>query len=166
MERRRENGVADKDGRLARLWRRWAARPYLYRGRSCTAESRARADSILVQAVNPMTRRQALGALGALALPWEQMLAQAAPAPAKGNGVGAMAGEALPPDLTNLHPIIQSIADQRSTRLSFLDAQWRELDAWKQAARAEFHRCLSYDPKPRPLRSELINREEREGFSL
>jgi hypothetical protein len=73
--------------------------------------------------MNPLTRRQAIGTLGALALPWEQLLAQVTPS-AVG---GAAANTALPPDLVNLHPIIDAIARERPLRLSFLDAQWRVL---------------------------------------
>lgn len=108
-----------------------------------------------------MTRRQALGALGALALPWEQLLAQA---PAK-SPAGAVEGS-LPPDLVNLHGTVQGIADARPLRYSFLDTQWRELEAWKNTVRPWFRERLSYDPKPEPMRAELLGRAEREGFTI
>ena len=90
----------------------------------------------------------------------------AQPAAKSAAGSTAPAATALPPDLVNLHPVMQSIADARRLPLSFLDAQWRDLDAWKKSARAEFRRCLSYDPPPQPLGADLVRREERDGFSL
>jgi dienelactone hydrolase len=108
-----------------------------------------------------LTRRQALGALGALALPWDRLLGQNAASQA-----GRAASGPLPPDLANLHPIMEGIARERRLPLSFLDAQWRNLDPWKKSARAEFRRCLSYDPKPEPLGADLVRREERDGFSI
>ena len=103
--------------------------------------------------------------MGAFALPWDRLLAQsngAAAAPAK-TGIDS---KTLPPDLQNLDTVMQGIARERSSGLSFLDAQWREIESWKNTARPEFRRCLSYDPKPRPLGAKLVRREEREGFSL
>ena len=115
--------------------------------------------------MNAFTRRQALGALGALALPWDQLLAQSAQRTAAAASSGAT-GATLPPDLVNLHPVVEWIAQQRPLPLSFLDAQWRDLEAWKTAARAEIRRCRSYDPKSLPLGADLVRREERDGFSL
>lgn len=113
------------------------------------------------------TRRQAFGAFGAFALPWDRLLAQV-PAPATAGPATANASAvALPPDLVNLHPLMQWIADeQRPLQLSFLDAQWRELDAWKKVARPFFRELLRYDPKPLPLRGDSVRREERDGFTL
>lgn len=85
---------------------------------------------------------------------------------AAGSPAASASAAALPPDLQNLHPIIESIARERPLWLSFLDPQWRELATWKNAARAEFRRCLSYDPKPVPVGAELVRREERDGFSI
>ena len=114
--------------------------------------------------MNSLTRRQAIGALGALALPWENLFAQpAAPALAV---PGALPGPPQSPDLANVHAIIEGIARERPLRLSFLDPQWRELDAWKKAARPELRRCLSYEPKPVPLGAEVVRKEPREGFTL
>jgi dienelactone hydrolase len=113
-----------------------------------------------------LSRRKALGTLGALALPWDQLLAQANPPVTATPAAGNAAADALPPDLVNLHPVMDWIASERPLRLSFLDAQWRDLDAWKKIARAEFRRCLSYDPKPLPLGAELVRREERDGFTI
>jgi hypothetical protein len=62
-----------------------------------------------------LTRRQALGALGAFALPWEHLFAQS-PGPAT---VGAAAvkgaGGALPPDLVNLHVYRPHMQDETFT---------------------------------------------------
>lgn len=112
-----------------------------------------------------VTRRQALGALGALALPWERLLAQNA-SPGSGASATPKATAAVPPDLVNLHPTIEAIAQARALRYSFLDPQWRELEAWKKTVRPWFRERLSYDPKPAPMRAELVGREEREGFTI
>jgi dienelactone hydrolase len=116
-----------------------------------------------------------LGTLGALALPWEQLIAQTTPTsslnavatPPAAAVPGASGSTAtLPPDLANLHAVIDPIAHSRALRHSFLDPQWRELEAWKNAARPLFHSLLSYDPTPVPLRAELVRREDRDGFTL
>lgn len=116
-----------------------------------------------------MTRREALGLVGALALPWDNLLAQAAPAAAAASRAAASAGAtgASVPDLANLHSVVQWIADeQRGLRLSFLDPQWRDLATWKTAARAFFREQLRYAPKPSELKPEVVRREERDGFML
>jgi dienelactone hydrolase len=113
---------------------------------------------------NGLTRRQALGALGALALPWDNLFGQAG-SPA--SSINTTAGAALPPDLVNLHPVMQWIADeQRPLQLSFLDSRWRSLETWKQAARPFFRERLQYGPNPLPLRADFLRREERDGFTL
>src|SRR5687767_12230158 len=114
-----------------------------------------------------LTRRQALGALGALALPWNDLFAQDAAA-----GAGAVAGATnsrgtMPPDLANLHSVIQWIADgQRPLNLSFLDPQWRNLESWKAKARPFFREQLRYNPEGLPVKADLVKREQREGFTL
>jgi dienelactone hydrolase len=110
----------------------------------------------------PVTRREAIGLLGALALPLDALLtstagaAEATPAPAS----------PLPPDLANLHDTMAWIARENGPRLSFLDAQWNSLATWKSVARPILRRYHSYDPKPVPLAAELVRREERDGFSI
>lgn len=117
--------------------------------------------------MNSLTRRQAIGALGAVALPWEHLFAQANahPAAVASKSAGPLSVP-LKPDLENLHPILEAIARERPLRLSFLDRQWRDLDRWKKAARSELRRCLSYEPTPLPLGAEVVRREEREGFTI
>lgn len=113
-----------------------------------------------------VTRRQAISALGALAFPWDKLLAQSG-APATGAVAAAKSvGAALPPDLVNLHPLMEWIASERPLRFSFLDSQWRDLDAWKKVARPMFRELLRYDPKPQPLRADLLRREQRDGFAI
>src|SRR5690606_18200718 len=113
-----------------------------------------------------LTRRQALGALGAFALPWERLVAQAAGAAIPGAAAAKGVPGTLPPDLVNLHPVMQWMADQRPLHLSFLDPTWRELEAWKNVARPFFRERLRYDPTPLPLRADTLQREERDGFTL
>ena len=73
----------------------------------------------------------------------------------------------MPPDLVNLHAVIESIArEERPLRLSFLDAQWRELETWKKTARPFFREQLRYAPKAAPVRADAVAREERDGFTI
>jgi len=112
-----------------------------------------------------MTRREALGIVGALALPWDELLAQNASPAAAASAVTPSGATA--PDLANVHSIVQWIADhQRPMHLSFLDAQWRELDTWKSAARPFFREQLRYRPQPSEMKPELVRREDRDGFTL
>jgi dienelactone hydrolase len=113
----------------------------------------------------PVTRRQALGLLGALALPLDRLAAAAPPSPAPGAPPVGPAAPA-PPDLGNLDGLMQSLAREHAPRLSFLDARWQSLDAWKEAARPVFLRHLSYHPPAKPLTADLVRREPRDGFTL
>ena len=109
-----------------------------------------------------LTRRQALGLLGALALPAVADDAAAATAPAPG------AAPTIPqlPDLPNFHGMMEWLAREHAPRLSFLDSRWSDLAAWKAAARPFLREKLSYNPKPVPLAADLVRREERDGFTV
>lgn len=106
-----------------------------------------------------MTRREALGALGALALPLGRL---PLPAPLSAPAETGAAG----PDLGNLFGAIEWIGQESAPRLSFLDPRWRSLDDWKREARPALQRHLAFDPAPLPVRGEMIAREERDGFTL
>ncbi|MGH7958849.1 MAG: alpha/beta hydrolase family protein [Opitutaceae bacterium] len=120
-----------------------------------------------------LTRRQALGVLGGLALPWPELLAQtrstsAAPAAVPGPGATS-AASTVPParaDLPNFEGLMEWLARDNSPRLSFLDEKWRSLEAWKQAARPVFRHALSYQPTAKPLAADVIGREERRDFTV
>ncbi len=60
------------------------------------------------------------------------------------------------------------LARAQAPRLSFLDTRWGagDLGAWKEEARTELKRRLAYDPRPLPLASESLRREERDGFTV
>lgn len=109
-----------------------------------------------------LTRREALGVLGALVFPCDAMLAQTAsvPTPPPTPAPTAM------PDLPNFHPMMEWLARENAPRLSFLDPQWRSLDAWKTAARSVLRDRLGYQPTARPIGADLVRREERDGFSI
>jgi dienelactone hydrolase len=120
-----------------------------------------------------LSRRQALGLLGgSLALPWEQLMAQAATTatPAAGAATAAAPFVPLDPntpaDLANLHPIFEGIAREHGAKLSFLEAKFRDLEEWKKIARPVFLDRLGYQPPPQPLQAELVSREDRDGFTL
>lgn len=103
----------------------------------------------------PITRREMIGVLGALALPFKSLMAEPTPAPVTPPAAPPVApvnpSGPPPPDLANLDGLMQSIARENAPRFSFLEPQWRELEAWKQAARPVFHRHLSYHPAALPL---------------
>lgn len=110
-----------------------------------------------------MTRRQALGALGALALPLD---ARAwAPADADAVDVHPTMQEGAS-DLGNLWDTIAWVGREQAPSLSFLDDQWTSLDDWKAAARPAFHRHLGFDPAPDAVRGEPMRTEARDGFRV
>src|SRR4051812_48528163 len=96
----------------------------------------------------PLTRRQALGLLGALTLPWDKMIAQTPAAatamPSASTPTPAVAS--LPPDLANLYPVLDWIARDHPPTLSFLDSRWRDLETWKKTARPAYKDLLHYQP--------------------
>jgi hypothetical protein len=119
-----------------------------------------------------ISRRQALGAMGALMLPWPLMRAQP-PKPPSGLAGGephrfAVGPEAefKTPDLANLDPLLQAVARDHPPQLSYLDPKWRAVDEWKQAARPVFLSHLSYDPASVPLVAEKLRVEKRDGYTL
>jgi dienelactone hydrolase len=122
----------------------------------------------------PLTRRQALTTLGALSLPLDRIgagaLAAAAPAPAapvsRPSTLGAQLPADLPPELPNFHPMMEWLARENAPKLSFLEPQWRSLDAWKAAARPVLRDRLGYAPVAVPLKGDLVRREERDGFAV
>ena len=110
-----------------------------------------------------MTRRQALGALGALALPLDAWpWSSAAPGDADA-GPPMQEGES---DLGNLWDTIAWVAREQAPSLSFLDDRWTSLEEWKAAARPAFHRHLGFDPAPQPVTGEVTGVEERDGFRI
>lgn len=111
----------------------------------------------------PITRREAIGALGAFALPFSSLgvdLSAQVAAPASPQ-VGQ--GE---PDLGNLHSVVEWISRVQTPALSFLDPRWKSLPEWKEVARPALHRHLSFNPVRPPIRSEIVRRENRDGFRI
>jgi dienelactone hydrolase len=109
----------------------------------------------------PLTRRQAIGALGALALP----------IPLRRELPGWAASETQPtaqagPDLGNLYGVVEWISRENAPALSFLEPRWSSLEAWKEQARPALHRHLSFDPEPAAVQSEVVAREERGSFRI
>lgn len=104
----------------------------------------------------PMNRRQALGALGALALsiPSQPELRQRA-------RIEVRPARDPAPDLGNLYGVIDWIGREHTPALSFLSPRWSSLEAWKQTARPAFQRHLSFDPTPGAVHGEIVAREER-----
>jgi dienelactone hydrolase len=117
-----------------------------------------------------VTRREALGLIGALSLPLDALLATnasaAEAAPKAAPAATPPPPSPLPPDLVNLHDLMTWIAREHGPRLTFLDPQWKSLDAWKATARPVLRRCHSYDPKTVPLAAELLRREDRDGYTI
>lgn len=98
-----------------------------------------------------MRRREVLALPGALGLPLP---------------AGAVQTEFANPDLANLHPLMEWLEQENRPRMSFLQARWRSLEAWKREARPLFRQYLRYDPPAEPLGAESLRREEREDFTL
>lgn len=109
-----------------------------------------------------MTRRQALGLLGALALPLDARLLagdplkpDAAPPPRDGES-----------DFGNLWDTVAWVAREQAPSLSFLDPRWTSLEEWKAAARPAFLRHLGFDPPPPAVTGEVTGIEQRDGFRV
>ena len=81
---------------------------------------------------------------------------------AAGEGVG----QERPPDLSNLHGLMQWISEENEPRLSFLQDRWSSLEDWKRKARPVFKELLRYAPDPQPLSGEVQARETRDGFTV
>lgn len=117
-----------------------------------------------------LTRRQALGAMGAFALPFHVNAAEPASASLPSPTSLSPTPPTMPatPDLPNFHPMMEWLAREHAPRLSFLDDRWKgsALEAWKAEARPVLRGRLSYAPKPLPLAADVISREERDRFSV
>ena len=116
-----------------------------------------------------LTRREALGVLGALALPpWDHVLAHVEGTPAANPAPASAPLSPVPtrPDLANFHPMMEWLAREHAPQLSFLDSRWQSLEAWKAAARPVLRDRLGYQPTARPIGADLVRREERDGFSI
>jgi len=53
---------------------------------------------------------------------------------------------------------------QCERRLSFLDPQWSDVEDWRAQARAQVHRCLSYNPPSCALQATVAERHETDGL--
>ncbi len=116
-----------------------------------------------------LTRRQALGTLGALSLPLDRLLAQTASNPAPAVATPKAPAKPLAdmaPDLPNFQSMMEWLARENAPQLSFLDPQWKSLEAWKTAARPVLRDRLGYAPAPLPLEGKVVSREDRDGFTL
>lgn len=111
-----------------------------------------------------LTRRQALGLLGALALP----LTAADAADLTVSTPAAPPPMPALPDLPNFHPMMEWLAREHAPKFSFLDERWAAsgLESWKQMARAFLQERLSYRPTAVPLQADVLRREERDGYTL
>lgn len=109
-----------------------------------------------------LTRRQALATLGAFSLPLERLVAQTV-----AHSVSTpTASASLPPDLPNLHPMMEWLARENAPALSYLDDRWSSLAAWKAEARAVLRDRLGYAPKALPIGADVVSRDERDGFTV
>jgi dienelactone hydrolase len=120
-----------------------------------------------------ITRRHAIGALAALALPLDRLAAAsgvsvddlAAVGPSvMADEVAAAAQQGA--DLGNLAGTMEWVARERAPTLSFLDPRWTSLEAWKAAARPALLHHLAFDPAPTLIHAEVDRVEERHGFRI
>lgn len=111
---------------------------------------------------HPISRREAISALGALALPIPPFRGSYGP-----EGLSGQPSEGqAQPDLGNLSAAVEWINEVQTPSLSFLDSRWTLLPEWKTVARPTLHRHLSFDPEQPPIRAEVIRWEDREGFRI
>jgi dienelactone hydrolase len=104
----------------------------------------------------PISRRRAIGALGALALPLPRQpvdAGDARPGPASA-GLG------------NLEGAVRWIAGRQTPELSFLAPGWESLDAWKTEARPALLRSLSFDPERPTIEAATGEVEQRDGLRV
>jgi len=78
----------------------------------------------------------------------------------------SMTAAPWPPDLANLAAVTEAMASANSPKLCYLDPKWSSLDDWKQVARPVFRSLLGYSPEALPVTTELVRREQREGFTI
>ena len=69
------------------------------------------------------------------------------------------------PDLANLYPFLDQLAEYHTPRLSYLRPEWKDVEAWKAKARPIFLRQLSYDPD-RKFKAEVLAKETRDGLLI
>lgn len=70
------------------------------------------------------------------------------------------------PDLGNLFPFVEAVAQTKQPRLTFLENRWKDLDSWKREARPLFREALHYDPPPEALRGDVLSTVERDGLII
>jgi dienelactone hydrolase len=110
----------------------------------------------------PISRREAISALGVLALPLTPFRRSEGPDDLSGQ---SSAGQAQP-DLGNLSTAVEWINEVQAPALSFLDSRWKLLSEWKAVARPTLHRHLSFNSDRPSIQSEIVGREDREGFQI
>jgi dienelactone hydrolase len=109
-----------------------------------------------------ITRRQAIGALGALALPFDRLFAAGDGVPLDDAPVAVQEDAGL----GNLTGTMEWVARERAPTLSFLDSRWTSLEEWKAVARSAFLHHLAFDPAPDLIRSDVDRIEERDEFRI
>jgi dienelactone hydrolase len=69
-------------------------------------------------------------------------------------------------DIGQFYHEVQEYADKAPMRLSYLSADWPELEQWRTLGRAKMHELLGYYPTPAPLNPEIIEEIKKEGYTL
>lgn len=127
----------------------------------------------LSRATDLMSRRRAIGTMGALVAPlcfgraaaFASMDATASPDPIASAALDATAS-GRGPDLANLFPIVAEVARINQPRHSFVEPRWSDVNEWKNAMRPVVLDRLGYQPAATPVTAELLGREKRSGFTL
>jgi dienelactone hydrolase len=68
-------------------------------------------------------------------------------------------------DLGQYYTELQSYADSRSMKLSYLAEEWPELEQWRIQGRAKMMELLSFRPDPAPLNPEIIEKVKKSGYT-
>lgn len=68
--------------------------------------------------------------------------------------------EPIPGRLGNMSPIFEKLADRQCRAYSWLDAQWSDLEVWKQAAGMRLKEHLRFSPDSDPLAPEVLRRRD------
>src|SRR5262245_30332971 len=76
---------------------------------------------------------------------------------------GPAEGAAAPADLGNLLPAAEQLASQARAEYSFTGRRFRDLGAFRKAAREKLVELLLYRPEPAPLAPEVVERVEGKG---
>lgn len=72
----------------------------------------------------------------------------------------------MKPILGNYHEMVVHLAEEQNFPLSFLSAQWRDVQTWQQSVRSVVWNALGALPDPVPLNASIACKTERDGIII